>query len=194
MKLEHNSHNKDEFSNDYATPEYIFQALNIKPLEFSLDACAPEKSIWVNLPAAKYCKDSYALEEGKDARLDPFYGHVFMNPPYARDADKDKLMLRMREHGDGIALIPVDTTEWFYLGQYEAIFIPKKRTGFINFKNEDCKTANGGSISYCTALVAWGEWAVNKIMGIDQRILEGQSFMTQSKFYASQGKLELTPA
>jgi hypothetical protein len=93
----------------------IFEALGI---EFDLDPAAPAGDVpWV--PArAHYSKVDDGLAR-------PWFGRVWLNPPYGRDVDR--WMRRLVGHGDGLALVFARSdTRWFSrsLANATAIGIP----------------------------------------------------------------------
>ena len=84
---------------DQYTPPWIFEALNI---QFDLDVCAPEGGIpWI--PATNH----YSIKD--DALTQPWYGNVWMNPPYSKI---DPWARRLVEHGNGITLVPFSRSRW----------------------------------------------------------------------------------
>ena len=77
----------------WLTPLDVVGALG----EFDLDPCgAPDH------PTAKQV---YLLENGDDGLRDPWFGRVWLNPPYGRTMRQ--WVERMVEHGTGTSLIPV---------------------------------------------------------------------------------------
>ena len=88
-------------SNEWLTPPEILHALG----RFDLDPCAPMVRPWDM--AAKH----YTVQD--DGLSLPWEGRVWLNPPFGREAVK--WLRRMRDHGNGIALIPARTeTAMFY--------------------------------------------------------------------------------
>jgi hypothetical protein len=87
-------------SDDYWTPKWIFDALGV---QFDLDvACPPEG------PAHTPAHHWYTQET--DGLTSPWYGTVFMNPPFSKTAP---WVHKWIEHGNGIALLPVvKETKW----------------------------------------------------------------------------------
>lgn len=84
----------------WLTPLEVVGALG----EFDLDPCgAPDH------PTAKHI---YTLENGDDGLRDPWFGRVWLNPPYGRTMRV--WVERLIEHGTGTALIPaaVGTKLW----------------------------------------------------------------------------------
>ena len=88
-------------SDEYYTPQWIFQALNIK---FDLDVSAPEAGVpW--LPTENH------YHEGLDGLAQPWYGKVWMNPPYSKPTP---WVQKFIAHGNGIALLPYSKSLWFH--------------------------------------------------------------------------------
>lgn len=86
-------------TDDYYTPKWIFDALGI---EFDIDvACPPQGS--PHTP----CKHFYTQET--DGLTSPWWGTVWMNPPYSKPAPWVEKWLA---HGDGIALLPFAKSKW----------------------------------------------------------------------------------
>jgi hypothetical protein len=81
-------------SDDYYTPKWIFDALGI---EFDLDVACPP-----NGPLYTPTKNYYTQET--DGLISPWYGTVFMNPPFSKTAP---WVSKWIEHGNGVALLPV---------------------------------------------------------------------------------------
>lgn len=78
---------------EWYTPPHIFDALG---MYFDLDPCAPKGGVpWI--PALYH----YSIED--DGLAQRWFGHVWLNPPYGREAAiwVDRLIA----HGDGIALV-----------------------------------------------------------------------------------------
>lgn len=88
-------------NDEWLTPPEIFKALG----NFDLDPCAPVIRPWDT--AAKHYT---VLDDGLSKE---WSGRVWMNPPFGREAIK--WMRKLKEHGNGIALIPARTeTAMFY--------------------------------------------------------------------------------
>jgi hypothetical protein len=96
------SHQSAKMKNDeWLTPPEIINALG----EFDLDPCAPVNRPW-DTAATHYTKEDDGLSL-------PWKGRVWCNPPFGREAVK--WLRKMRDHKDGIALIPARTeTSMFY--------------------------------------------------------------------------------
>jgi hypothetical protein len=88
-------------SDVWLTPPFILQALG----PFDLDPCAPEDRPW-EMAAQHFTKKDNGL-------VQPWVGRVWCNPPYGRQVDR--WLRRLRQHGNGIALIFARTeTEYFF--------------------------------------------------------------------------------
>lgn len=86
---------------EWLTPPGLIAALG----EFDLDPCTPVLMPW---PTARR---RYTLAD--DGLIQPWFGRVWLNPPFGPHAAK--WLRRMREHGDGIALVPARTeTRMFF--------------------------------------------------------------------------------
>lgn len=98
------AHQSARMKNDeWLTPPEILCKLG----EFDLDPCAPhpDRSPW---PTARqhYHKELDGLSQ-------PWFGRVWLNPPFGREAVK--WLRRLVQHGNGIALVPARTeTAMFY--------------------------------------------------------------------------------
>ena len=89
-------------TDDHYTPPFIFEALK---LEFDIDVAAPVGGVpWI--PAKRY----YTLLD--DGLSSEWQGLIWCNPPYSKITP---WALKMLEHGNGIALLPVGKSQWFDL-------------------------------------------------------------------------------
>jgi hypothetical protein len=87
-------------SDDYYTPAYIFEALN---LNFDMDVCAPLGGIaWI--PAKK------SLSIIDDGLITDWEGLVWMNPPYSAPND---WIYKFVAHNNGLCLVPTSKANWF---------------------------------------------------------------------------------
>ena len=127
---------------EWLTPPEILMALG----SFDLDPCAPVVSPWET--AAKH----YTVQD--DGLAMPWYGRVWCNPPFGREAVK--LLRRMRDHGNGIALIPARTeTAMFYecvWGKADGVLFLKGRPHFHYADGRRADFNSGAPI----ALIAYG--------------------------------------
>jgi hypothetical protein len=109
---------------EWYTPPHIFEALNLR---FDLDPCSPGvgKS---HVPADTH----YSLPDN-DGLRDPWFGRVWLNPPYGRGMGL--WLERLAEHGDGVALVFARTgTKWFHesVPKSDGLMFVSGRIHFIN--------------------------------------------------------------
>ena len=90
-----------------------------------------------------------------DGLSKPWFGRVFCNPPFGREAVK--WLRRLREHGNGVALVPARTeTKMFYetvWGAADAVLFVRGRPHFHHVSGERASFNSGAPI----ALVAYGK-------------------------------------
>jgi hypothetical protein len=135
---------------DRYTPQWVFDGLGIT---FDLDVCAPKGGIdWI--PALKH----YSEED--DALVQPWFGNVWMNPPYSKPTPwVDKFL----SHGNGIALVPCSQGRWWYKlwAEADAVMPMPYNMKFIN--------PQGGfrMISFQTSLFAIGEHNVQALNALN---------------------------
>lgn len=97
-------------SDEWYTPKNLFDALG---LEFDLDPCSPDEG------SAVPSKQRYSLPF--DGLTAPWFGLVWMNPPYSNPKPWVKKWL---DHGNGLALLPMAKSAWFVeLMQTDANFV-----------------------------------------------------------------------
>lgn len=130
-------------SDTWLTPPGIIAALG----QFDLDPCCPPVMPW---RTADRC---YTVVD--DGLKQPWFGRVWLNPPYSRDA---VIWLRkMADHGRGIALVFARTeTAWFFDTVWNAASGALFLEGRIYFHRADGypAKANAGAPSL---LVAYGD-------------------------------------
>lgn len=126
-----NTANADE----WLTPPSIISALG----PFDLDPCSPINRPW-DTAASHYSK----LDNGL---IQPWYGRVWLNPPYGRETFT--WMKRLAEHSNGIALIFARTeTKGFHAqiwNKAKAIFFFEGRLKFHYVNGRQGNTANAPS-------------------------------------------------
>lgn len=89
-------------SDDWFTPKYIFDALDVR---FDLDVAAPVEGPR-HVPAANWISH--------DSLTTPWEGFIWMNPPFGHQSTKRRWLTKFFEHGNGIALMPDRTSApWF---------------------------------------------------------------------------------
>jgi DNA N-6-adenine-methyltransferase (Dam) len=130
-------------TDEWLTPPFILSVLGA----FDLDPCAPVNRPWAT--AAQH----YTVQD--DGLSLPWAGRVWCNPPFGREAVK--WLGRMRDHGNGIALIPARTeTAMFYetvWGHAHGVLFLRGRPHFHLVDGRRAKFNSGAPI----ALVAYGE-------------------------------------
>jgi len=131
-------------SNEWWTPRHVFDALG---LEFDLDPCAPPGGVpW--LPA----KHHYSIED--DGLSKPWFGRVWLNPPYGREAGA--WMIHLAQHGHGIGLVFSRTdVAWWHLTVPDAtaVCFVRGRLTFVPGSGQSAPGNSGGP----SALVAYGD-------------------------------------
>lgn len=129
-------------TDEWLTPPEILRSLG----EFDLDPCAPVKRPW---DTAKWHYDV-----NDDGLQMPWRGRVWLNPPFGKEAVK--WLRKMRDHGNGIALIPARTeTAMFYetiWGVASGVLFIKGRPHFHYVDGRRASFNSGAPI----ALVAYG--------------------------------------
>lgn len=131
-------------SDTYLTPPAWIKKLG----PFDLDPCCPPDMPWPT--AAKM------LTKAEDGLATPWYGRVWLNPPFGQQA---ALWLRqMAQHNFGTALIPARTeTAMFYesvWGKASAVCFTKGRPHFYLADGTRLPFDSGAPI----ALIAYGEY------------------------------------
>jgi hypothetical protein len=141
-------------SNDWLTPPEFFTALG---LPFDLDPCSPGPGHWV--PAEKiYTKADDGLRQ-------PWFGRVFMNPPFGGRNGHVPWLIKFLNHGNGIAIVRAYTSStWFhaYAVRAQTMLFPKGKTKFHR-PDGTIGTAPGHGIvllgmgKVCNAALRWSE-------------------------------------
>lgn len=144
MKKEGFSHESQAIKSvDWYTPAWVFQSLG---LTFDLDPCQPVGGIsWI--PATQH------YTEKENGLSSPWFGRVWLNPPYGRDTPA--WLERMDKHRHGVALLFARTDcEWFHriVTNADAMLFLRGRVRFVDGKQ---KTGGGGPGSG-SMLIAWG--------------------------------------
>lgn len=125
-------------SDDWYTPPEIFAALG---LTFDLDPCSPGPSHWV--PANSiYVKEMDGLSR-------PWFGLVFMNPPFGARNGHVPWLRKFLEHGNGIAIVRAYTSSaWFHEWaiKAETMVFPKGKTKFIKPDGDVGKSPGHGVV------------------------------------------------
>lgn len=138
-------------SGEWLTPPEILAALG----PFDLDPCAPVVRPWDT--AARH----YTVED--DGLQREWFGRVWCNPPFGREAVK--WLRRMRDHGNGVALIPARTeTAMFYetvWGYADGVLFVRGRPHFHYVDGSRAPFNSGAPI----CLVAYGEANLDALLG-----------------------------
>jgi len=145
---------------EWYTPREIFTALGIY---FDLDPCSPGKQIVSWIPAGVH----YTIKD--NGLMLPWFGNVFMNPPYGQDTPK--WFKRLAKHDNGIGLVFARTdTQWFhdYVPLANAICFIKGRVQFVKPCNA-IEYAAGlhwpkGGCGAASMLVAFGQHNVKAFL------------------------------
>jgi hypothetical protein len=127
---------------EWLTPPSIITALG----PFDLDPCAPIDRPW------ETAREHYTINDDGYAR--PWFGRVWLNPPYG--SDTGRWLRKLSEHGNGIALVFARTeTEAFHRYVWpsaDALFFFAGRLYFRHVTGQRAN-ANAGAPS---VLIAYG--------------------------------------
>lgn len=110
-------------SDDWYTPPEIFAALRLK---FDLDPCSPGAGHWVPASAV-FTKEDDGLSK-------PWWGCVFMNPPFGGRHGHVPWLQKFLAHGNGVAIVRAYTSSgWFHEWAVRAdtMLFPRGKTKFI---------------------------------------------------------------
>ena len=110
-------------SDEWYTPPEIFKALGLR---FDLDPCSPGPGHWV--PADRI------YTEADNGLVQPWFGLVFMNPPYGGRNGHVPWLVKFLDHGNGIAIVRSYTSSgWWHrhMHRAEVLLWPKGKTQFI---------------------------------------------------------------
>jgi hypothetical protein len=136
---------------EWYTPPSLFDALG---LTFDLDPAAPRE-----LPAWIPARHSYHTARGE---LRPWFGRVWLNPPYGRDLPK--FVDRMCDHRHGLMLVPARTeTAWWQQAAHSADMVVFLRDR-LHFIRDDGYQARA---SFGSCLFAWGDAECEAVVGAD---------------------------
>jgi len=121
----------------------------VEPLgTFDLDPCGA--------PGHVLAERTYLLESGDDGLRDPWFGRVWLNPPYGKEAEP--FLAKLADHNKGTALIfaRTETQTWHNIiwPKASAILFLEGRVTFLDPEGKAAK-ANSGAPS---CLVAFGEF------------------------------------
>jgi hypothetical protein len=122
-------------SDDWWTPKHIFDALECS---FDLDVAAPEQGP-LHVPAGEWFFH--------DGLGEPWFGFVWMNPPFGGRNALAPWLDRFFDHGNGVALTPDRTSaSWFRSAWQRAdlvMFLPKVR--FLRPDGSEGKSPSTGT-------------------------------------------------
>lgn len=130
-------------SDDWYTPPSIFDALGVR---FDLDPCSPGPGHWV--PAASI------YTEADDGLNKPWFGTVFMNPPFGGRNGHVPWLVKFFDHGDGIAIVRAYTSSsWWHdhMRRAETLLFPRGKTKFVRPDG-----SIGGSPGHGVVLIGMG--------------------------------------
>jgi hypothetical protein len=154
----HESHAAD--TDVWLTPPYILKALG----EFDLDPCAPMVRPW-SIARSHYTKADGGLTL-------PWYGRVWLNPPYGAEAPH--WIKRLASEGEGTALIFARTeTAYFFEHVWDAADALLFLRGRVKFHYPDgrqCPNSAGAP----SVLVAYGDRDAAKLekCGLDGKFIQ----------------------
>jgi len=126
-------------SDDYYTPKWIFDALNIT---FDLDPASP-----VGGPSNTPCRQYFTKQD--NGLVQDWHGSVFLNPPFSKTTP---WVTKWLTHANGVILVPMSKSKWFndlWNSNATIIALPS------NLKFDD-PTGGNGSIFIACLLAALG--------------------------------------
>jgi phage N-6-adenine-methyltransferase len=127
----------------WLTPPHIITALG----HFDLDPCCPEEGMPWSTAGRFFTKKDDGLSEA-------WFGRVWLNPPYSREAVK--WLKKLADHGTGTALIFARTeTSWFFEQVWKRASAILFLEGRIHFHLPDGARAKANS-GAPSVLVAYG--------------------------------------
>ncbi len=124
-------------TDEWYTPRYIFDAMGV---DFDLDPCHPNTD-YPMTPVHTY----YSMN-GLDT---PWFGFVWMNPPYGKRNGLIPWLNKFFEHGDGVALVPDRTSApWCQaaLKKCDAALFVGGKIKFIDADGQQGKHPSNGTI------------------------------------------------
>lgn len=145
------SHQKNGGHDEWLTPPEILTALG----EFDLDPCSPVARPWDT------AREHLSVQH--DGLSRPWFGRVWLNPPFGREAVK--WLRKLVQHGNGIALIPARTeTAMFYECVWkvaDAVCFMKGRPHFHYVDGRRAAANSGAPI----CLIAYGK---NNVLALNR--------------------------
>lgn len=142
------AHSRNQRTTDeWITPKWLVHRLG----RFGLDPCAAVDQPWA-------CADRQYTEGGLHK---PWWGHVYVNPPYGRQLGV--WLERLAKHGDGVALVFARTdtkafADWVWPFATSLLFL-RGRLSFCRTDGTPAKHKSGGP----SVLIAYGEQADHKL-------------------------------
>jgi len=143
-------------SNDWYTPEHIFDALGVM---FDMDVAAPENGVGTFVPAREFIHRASLSASWR--------GLVWMNPPFGGRNGLKPWLDRFIEHGNGIALTPDRTSAPWWQEAAPRMDAVLFVSGKLKFHRPDGST--GDSPSNGTTLFGLGSRAIEAIERAQQR-------------------------
>jgi hypothetical protein len=136
-------------SNEWLTPPWMLTLLG----PFDLDPCAAEKRPW------DVAKINFTSTD--DGLSKPWFGRVWLNPPFGKGLDQ--WMSRLAQHGNGLGILPVRSTDtaWFHQAIWQgadAVMFLRSRLRFYTIDGHE-----GGPCPHATLIVAYGEPNVDRL-------------------------------
>lgn len=141
-----NSKKSESYKDTWQTPEWVYYGI-----KFDLDPCAGTNNI---------AATNYRYQDGQDGLLLPWFGLVWMNPPFS---EKAKWLQKLSVHGNGIAIIPASVeTKWFqkYAKLASLVWFPPRRIQYLD--PQTGKGAKNGAM-FPSALFAFGDEAAEAL-------------------------------
>lgn len=148
-------HEQPGRSDEWYTPPRVFEALDAS---FDLDAASPGSAVVPWIPADA-CLTAGSL-------LVPWWGFVWLNPPFGGRNGIAPWLDKFMAHGDGIALTPDRTSApWWHdaAPQADAILFVKSKIRFIPGHG-----AKASSPAQGTTLMARGQRAVGALLNAER--------------------------
>ena len=150
------AHDRTTGKEDWLTPPSIIRACG----PFDLDPCSPMPRPWDT------AKTHYTLAD--NGLTKPWFGRVWLNPPYGNQTDKWMQMLA--QHGNGIALIfaRTETGSFFpWVWDYAAAILFIR--GRLRFWTKEGR--EGGTAGAPSVLIAYGE---NNVTALEKSGIGGR--------------------
>jgi hypothetical protein len=149
-KINHNLELRDE----HYTPKWIFDSLAI---EFDLDVASPIDRAASNVPSI------HAYTSLDDGLTKQWFGTVWMNPPYSAMTPWAN---KFREHANGICLVPVSRSKWFW-AMWESADATCIAPHNLKFDRIDEKPK---TIAFATMFFAFGDKATEALTRLGSRV------------------------